>query len=185
MSWTDERVELLRKLWLDGLSASQIAGELANGITRNAVIGKVHRLGLSGRIKAQAAPSIRVRLKQPQRVMAPRSGGGGGLVVRGNTVLKAEPMELMAPMPIENIVIPISERVTIIDLKESMCRWPHGDPTSQEFRYCGAQKAGSTEGPYCNYHTRMAYQPVQERRRERDRERRTQIQAQMQGSLDS
>ena len=48
MSWTDERVELLKKLWADGLSASQIAGELG-GITRNAVIGKVHRLGLSGR----------------------------------------------------------------------------------------------------------------------------------------
>ncbi|HEY8580387.1 MAG TPA: GcrA family cell cycle regulator, partial [Beijerinckiaceae bacterium] len=46
MSWTDERVELLRKLWMDGLSASQIASELSNGITRNAVIGKVHRLGL-------------------------------------------------------------------------------------------------------------------------------------------
>ena len=54
MSWTDERVELLRKLWLEGLSASQIASELSNGITRNAVIGKVHRLGLSGRASARA-----------------------------------------------------------------------------------------------------------------------------------
>ena len=52
MGWTDERVELLKKLWLDGLSASQIAKQLG-GVTRNAVIGKVHRLGLSGR----AAPS--------------------------------------------------------------------------------------------------------------------------------
>ena len=51
MTWTDERVELLKKLWADGLSASQIAGELG-GITRNAVIGKVHRLGLSGRAKS-------------------------------------------------------------------------------------------------------------------------------------
>ncbi len=122
-----------------------------------------------------------MRLKQPQRVMATRSSG---LMVRGNTALKAEPMELMAPMPMENIVIPISERVTIMELKESMCRWPHGDPTSQDFRYCGAKKTGSSEGPYCVYHTRMAYQPVQERRRERDRERRMQIQAQMQSSLD-
>jgi GcrA cell cycle regulator len=54
MSWTDERVELLRKLWSDGLSASQIAAELG-GITRNAVIGKVHRLGLSGRAKSASA----------------------------------------------------------------------------------------------------------------------------------
>ncbi len=54
MSWTDERVELLKKLWSDGLSASQIAAELG-GITRNAVIGKVHRLGLSGRAKSASA----------------------------------------------------------------------------------------------------------------------------------
>ena len=56
MSWTDERVELLKKLWSDGLSASQIAAELG-GITRNAVIGKVHRLGLSGRAKSSSSAS--------------------------------------------------------------------------------------------------------------------------------
>lgn len=61
MSWTDERVELLRKLWLEGLSASQIASELSNGITRNAVIGKVHRLGLSGRAKAPSQAAARPR----------------------------------------------------------------------------------------------------------------------------
>ena len=55
LSWTDERVALLRKLWDEGLSASRIAAELAGGVTRNAVIGKVHRLGLSGRVKPQAA----------------------------------------------------------------------------------------------------------------------------------
>jgi len=173
MSWTDERVELLRKLWLEGLSASQIAGELANGITRNAVIGKVHRLGLSGRVKAQAAPSTRVRLKQqPHRAMNTRSSGP---IVRGNTALalKAEPFEQLMPRQ-ETIIIPMSERVTILDLKESMCRWPHGDPASQEFRYCGAKKNGTGEGPYCHYHARMAYQPVQERRREREREKRLQ-----------
>ena len=60
MSWTDERVELLKKLWSDGLSASQIAAELG-GITRNAVIGKVHRLGLSGRAKSTSAAAPRPR----------------------------------------------------------------------------------------------------------------------------
>jgi GcrA cell cycle regulator len=175
MSWTDERVELLRKLWLEGLSASQIAGELANGITRNAVIGKVHRLGLSGRVKAQAAPSTRVRLKQQQtqRIVVSRSSGGS--MMRGNTALalKEEPFEQVMPRP-ESVVIPISDRVTIMELKESMCRWPHGDPASAEFRYCGAKKTGGSEGPYCSYHTRMAYQPMQDRRRERERERRLQ-----------
>ena len=60
MTWTDERVELLKKLWADGLSASQIAGELG-GITRNAVIGKVHRLGLSGRAKSPSSSAPRAR----------------------------------------------------------------------------------------------------------------------------
>ena len=58
MMWTDERVELLKKLWADGLSASQIAAELG-GITRNAVIGKVHRLGLSGRAKSPSSTAPR------------------------------------------------------------------------------------------------------------------------------
>ena len=65
MSWTDERVELLRKLWQDGLSASQIAGELGNGITRNAVIGKVHRLGMSGRVKPPSAATALPRAPKP------------------------------------------------------------------------------------------------------------------------
>ena len=59
MSWTDERVELLKKLWNQGLSASQIAAELGGGVTRNAVIGKVHRLGLSGRAKTRCAAGRR------------------------------------------------------------------------------------------------------------------------------
>ncbi len=82
MGWTDERVELLKKLWADGLSASQIAAELG-GITRNAVIGKVHRLGLSGRAKSPSSATPRPR--------KPRSGGHMLRVsrpaVRGNTAL--------------------------------------------------------------------------------------------------
>src|SRR5450631_3300363 len=92
MSWTDERVELLRQLWLDGRSASQISAELGLGITRNAVIGKVHRLGLSGRAKSATPATPRVRQRpapQPRATVASRSssGGGGGHVVRGNTAL--------------------------------------------------------------------------------------------------
>src|SRR4030081_2846895 len=64
MNWTDERVETLKKLWADGLSASQIAAELG-GITRNAVIGKVHRLGLSGRAKSPSSSAPRPRKARP------------------------------------------------------------------------------------------------------------------------
>src|SRR5438067_964924 len=87
MSWTDERVEHLKKLWSDGLSASQIAAELG-GITRNAVIGKVHRLGLSGRAKAPTSAAPRQRkARQPGHVFrAMRTA------TRGNTALAALPV---------------------------------------------------------------------------------------------
>src|SRR5579863_3730490 len=83
MSWTDEKVELLRQLWMDGRSASQISAVLGQGLTRNAVIGKVHRLGLAGRAKSSspASPgSSGAPRAAPPRRMAPRAtnGGGGG-----------------------------------------------------------------------------------------------------------
>lgn len=166
VTWTDERVELLKKLWTDGLSASQIATELGN-VTRNAVIGKVHRLGLSGRAKDKAAaaqrprkaaraPSAPVAIPPQSRtnvVMAP--------IVRPPVVLRAEPM-----IPVEDdMAIAVSERVTIMELRESMCRWPMGDPTKAEFRFCGARSI--TGLPYCEHHAQIAYQPVADRKRER------------------
>ena len=173
MSWTDEKVELLRKLWLEGLSASQIANTLSNGITRNAVIGKVHRLGLSGRVKASAPAVPRQRIK-PLRTPAQQRPSAPAM--RGNTALaiKSLPVEVPRVQQAEDVVIAISECVTIMDLKEAMCRWPLGDPTSSEFRFCGGRKPLEASGPYCAYHSRIAYQPLQERRRERDRERRAQ-----------
>src|SRR5208337_3772843 len=95
MSWTDERVELLRQLWLDGRSASQISAQLGHGLTRNAVIGKVHRLGLAGRAKSPSSVASPPRPAPTPRV-APRSSSGGGAraAVRGNTALalSSEPM---------------------------------------------------------------------------------------------
>jgi GcrA cell cycle regulator len=168
MSWTDERVEYLKKRWIDGLSASQIAAELGQGVTRNAVIGKVHRLGLSGREKSSnSAHSARPRAKQPARLAAPRNPPP--LMSRGNAALAAAPRAYAppAPRPVEEVVIPMSERVTLLELKEAMCRWPLGDPTSAEFRFCGTKTPDA--GTYCTYHARIAYQPPQDRRRERER----------------
>jgi GcrA cell cycle regulator len=171
MSWTDERVELLRQLWLDGKSASQISAQLGLGVTRNAVIGKVHRLGLSGRAKssAPAAPRIRQRTAPVHRPPSVSRHSSVSHRVHGNTALALNPDHLLdiQPMVYEDVVVPISLRVTIVELKESMCRWPLGDPTSPEFRYCGSQSTGT--GPYCAPHGKMAYQPAQDRRRERDR----------------
>ena len=186
MSWTDERVETLRKLWADGHSASQIAAEIGNGITRNAVIGKVHRLGLSGRVKPPSSVAPRQRAAQPrahrpgpaQRSHSHGGGsGGGGGAVRGNTALAYAPRvyEAPAPKPLEEVLIPMSERVTIMELREAMCRWPLGDPAASDFRYCGGKS--ETGVTYCPYHARLAYQPAQDRRRDREKRQMMQIRA--------
>lgn len=161
--WTDERVELLKKLWAEGLSASTIAVELG-GITRNAVIGKVHRLGLSGRAKNPAASPPRPR-KPRQAAAALR---GARAPVRGNTALAlnagtAYELEIDAE-PAENVV-PLGQRCTILELNESKCHWPIGDPGQSDFCFCGGKSIVGL--PYCGYHARVAYQPVADRRRER------------------
>jgi GcrA cell cycle regulator len=175
MSWTDEKVEQLRQHWLEGKSASQIATLLGHGLTRNAVIGKVHRLGLAGRAKApsSAAPRPRASSSQPavHRAAPPRTTPVGPRIVRGATALAFAPRTETEPEPepYDSVVLPMSLRVTIVELKEAMCRWPLGDPASPDFRYCGSPIA---HGPYCAHHGRLAYQPAQDRRRERDRQRR-------------
>jgi len=161
MSWTSERVELLKKLWSDGFSASQIAAELG-GITRNAVIGKVHRLGLSGRAKSTAASTPRPRKSRSSTHMLRMARAS----IRGNTAL-AHAYEFeteTAPELIENI-IPIGQRRNILELTEQTCRWPIGDPGSSEFFFCGGNTIGGL--PYCAYHARIAYQPAADRRRDR------------------
>ncbi|MFK8253675.1 GcrA family cell cycle regulator [Ancylobacter terrae] len=171
MNWTDERVELLKKLWSEGLSASQIAAELG-GITRNAVIGKVHRLGLSGRAKTVAvATPPRARKPRPAGTPAPAAPAMRTRpMVQGNTALAAslQPMVEIEPEDLPNPVaqvIPLAERCTILDLTEFTCRWPVGDPGTDNFYYCGSRS--KTGLPYCAYHARIAYQPVQDRRRDR------------------
>ena len=156
MGWTDERVELLKKLWADGLSASQIAAQLG-GVTRNAVIGKVHRLGLSGRAKSPSNGSPRPR-KPRSASMRPR------LRFNGNTALAPHYESELDLDPLANIV-PMGPRVSILELTEATCRWPIGDPGTEGFAYCGSQT--KAELPYCPYHSRIAYQPLAERRRQR------------------
>ncbi|MBB5052308.1 MAG: GcrA family cell cycle regulator [Afipia sp.] len=160
MSWTDDRVEQLKKLWEAGLSASQIAAELGN-ITRNAVIGKVHRLGLSGRAKSpsSAAPRQRKAARPAQHMMRISRP-----VSRGNTALahafdvEAEP----DPIAYDNVV-PMSQRLSLLELNESTCHWPVGDPGSADFFFCGGKALNSL--PYCAHHSRVAYQPASDRRR--------------------
>src|ERR1700733_8539182 len=160
MTWTDDRVEQLKKLWEGGLSASQIAAELGN-VTRNAVIGKVHRLGLSGRAKSPSSAAPRPRKARPAQQMVRVSRP----VSRGNTAL-AHAFEVeLEPDPIAyDNVVPMSQRLSLLELNEAPCHWPIGDPSSSEFFFCGGKALTSL--PYCAHHSRIAYQPTGDRRRQ-------------------
>lgn len=163
MAWNDERVEVLKKLWSDGLSASQIAGRLG-GVTRNAVIGKVHRLGLSGRATTSRMKSHRprARTQSAKRLMKPRFANIGNPALRNLYLGDTEPY---VP-PAEEVVIPMNERKYIQTLTEVCCRWPIGDPQHADFHFCGKNKVAGL--PYCDVHARRAFQPPQARRRDRD-----------------
>ena len=202
MSWTDERVETLKKMWAEGQSASQIAKELG-GVTRNAVIGKVHRLGLSNRVggkeegeaeapaPAPAAPAATaaprpepaapeaapprpadpVRAERPaQSVAAQVAGNVTTLPLRKAIVPAGQPLP---PQPSANEISPEAlasvrevekraKRLSLMELTERTCKWPIGDPATEDFWFCGLP---STPGkPYCEAHVGVAFQPMSARR---------------------
>src|SRR3954465_6555167 len=153
MGWTDERVELLKKLWQDGLSASQIAKQLG-GVTRNAVIGKVHRLGLSGR----ATPS------KPARTVfkAPRPARPVSVAPSAPPRISTEPVMREQPTPIR-YVEEAPGTATVLTLGAHMCKWPIGDPALDTFTFCG--RRSEEHGPYCHEHACVAYQPAQAKKK--------------------
>ena len=180
MAWTDERVATLKKLWGDGKTASEIADVLGD-VTRNAVIGKAHRLGLSGRpspIK-KTLPKTGRKIKSP----APKKAAKPAAVpaaekaqkteknvsqqiaptqAREQKVVKAAPTQPSAvplPQPIrteEPSPRNANGKLGLLDLSERTCRWPIGDPREKGFHFCG--KAVSPGVPYCDAHIAMAYQ---------------------------
>ncbi len=154
MGWTDERVELLKKLWQDGLSASQIAKQLG-GVTRNAVIGKVHRLGLSGRATPSKPARTTFKAPRPARPVAAPSAPRR----------IAEPLSALSPQQPPTPVRYVDEApgtATVLTLGAHMCKWPIGDPSLDTFTFCGRR---SGEGPYCHEHSQVAYQPAQSKKR--------------------
>ncbi|MBL4619151.1 MAG: hypothetical protein GXP04_04525 [Alphaproteobacteria bacterium] len=154
MAWTDERVELLKTLWAEGLSAAQIANKMG-GVTRNAVIGKVHRLGLSGR----ATPA------KPQR------GRSIGVERREETVTqKKRPVEMKSVIPEPEFIAPLvldtGAKTTVATITNNMCKWPIGDPARDDFHFCG--QSTLTSKSYCAYHAHMAFQPPVRREARRE-----------------
>ena len=219
MSWTDERVETLKKMWADGQSASQIAKELG-GVTRNAVIGKVHRLGLSNRVGGGASedeavteapvaatappkpaePAAKPAMADPvaaqpasprvapaePRVAAPAAERPAPAAA---TPAAAETPSNVMPLPIRKAIVPAGQplppqpsineispetlasarevekrarRLTLMELTERTCKWPIGDPATDDFWFCGLPSQPGK--PYCEAHVGVAFQPMSARR---------------------
>ena len=196
MSWTDERVETLKRMWNEGQSASQIAKELG-GVTRNAVIGKVHRLGLSNRVggkdeeeEATPAPATAAAAVKPEpaprpdpapRAEAPRPAAPAAPA--------AAPVSNVTPLPVRKAIIPAGQplppqpslneispealasvrevekrakKLTLMELTERTCKWPIGDPATEDFWFCGLPSLPGK--PYCEAHVGVAFQPMSARR---------------------
>jgi GcrA cell cycle regulator len=185
MSWTDERVEKLKKMWGEGQSASQIAKELG-GVTRNAVIGKVHRLGLSNRSGGTTTPKPEAKAKpnakqpetkpkqskpktpEPAPVQVPETRPA--TPARKQIIPAGQPLP---PQPSANEISPealakVSEiekkakKLTLMELTERTCKWPVGDPATEDFWFCGLPVQQGK--PYCEAHVGVAFQPMSSRR---------------------
>lgn len=209
MSWTDERVETLKRMWAEGQSASQIAKELG-GVTRNAVIGKVHRLGLSNRVggkeegeeDAVAAPAAAAPKPESPKAEAPaatpraepaaaaaRPAPAAERPAPAAAGAAAAPASNVTALPLRKAIVPAgqplppqpsaneispetlasarevekrSRRLTLMELTERTCKWPIGDPATDDFWFCGLP---SVQGkPYCEAHVSVAFQPMSARR---------------------
>ena len=201
MSWTDERVETLKKMWAEGQSASQIAKELG-GVTRNAVIGKVHRLGLSNRVgpgtgrddadDADVAPAAAARPEPAARAPAaevpraeprvtPERPAPTTAAPASSATITTLPMrkaiipagQPLPPQPSANEISPEAlasvrevekraKRLTLMELTERTCKWPIGDPATDDFWFCGLPSVPGK--PYCEAHVGVAFQPMSARR---------------------
>ena len=195
MSWTDERVETLKRMWGEGQSASQIAKELG-GVTRNAVIGKVHRLGLSNRTTgAAAAPAAKSAAKEkpaPAAKTKPKAKPAKAAEpAPAEKPAKEEPATQSAapvsparkaiipagqplpPQPSANEISPEAlasvrevekkaKKLSLMELTERTCKWPIGDPATEDFWFCGLNVQQGK--PYCEAHVGVAFQPMSSRR---------------------
>lgn len=152
MAWTDDRVDHLRELWSKGLSASQIAAQLGDGVTRNAVIGKAHRLGLEGRPSpirgGGSGVRVRRRMRKPLLPSHPQTVTEAERAIRPRIADKA-PSEPVLEIPTASI------RKEIGRSTGPRCLWPIGDPGDADFRFCG--HAAHPTRPYCAEHCAIAY----------------------------
>ncbi|WP_199556266.1 GcrA family cell cycle regulator [Sandaracinobacteroides hominis] len=178
MAWTDERIAQLKQYWEEGRSASQIAELLGEGLSRNAVIGKAHRLGLASRpspLKTgepkssepkAAAPKAEPRVAAPRPAPAPRVAEAPAVAPAPAAVAApvSAPMSSAVPVMPAPRAAPRAKgaRVTLLDLNDRICKWPIGHPDEADFHFCG--KPVNPGFPYCGEHCLVAYQAQMPRR---------------------
>ncbi|MFV0627425.1 MAG: GcrA family cell cycle regulator [Alphaproteobacteria bacterium] len=178
MPWTDEVVEELKRLWLSGLTTSEIAKKL--GVSKNSIVGKVHRLGLSGRPspikKKEEVAKKETKVATPVATKAPtkenekttetvvektaekpieKTTAKEKIKENKTTAIEVEKEEFIAP--IESSTHPKSKDglIRLVDLDSHTCRWPIGDPKDEKFHFCGKKvRIGQT---YCEEHSETAY----------------------------
>ena len=162
--WTDELVAQLLKLWEEGLSAADIAQQLGHGLSRNAVIGKIHRLRAAGKAPAsrkndsasRKRPAPKPRRQADAPAATARTAGSGALAAQPVQAVATQALEL----PREETRLRLVELEKgliqdIMELRHDSCRWPIGNPGEDDFSYCG-RKAGEGK-PYCEHHAGLAY----------------------------
>jgi GcrA cell cycle regulator len=171
MEWTEQRIDILRKLWGQGQTASQIAGILG-GITRNAVIGKAHRLGLTGRpspIKREAGASPQPRRRAAAPMARRLPGAGQPSQAHGQPLPQTHGVSAVQHAPTQRAAVseqvhreaplpaPQKQASTRVasHVGSRTCSWPMGDPKQPGFHFCGEPaEAGK---PYCGHHCHVAY----------------------------
>jgi GcrA cell cycle regulator len=209
MSWTDERVETLKKMWGEGQSASQIAKELGS-VTRNAVIGKVHRLGLSNRagagpvgtptpspvktatgreraavVEVEDDEDLDVTDQVDDQALAPAadevedtqdddedevldeipmSAARRAIIPAGQPLPPQPSLNEISPEALAKVneVEKTARKLTLMELTEKTCKWPVGDPATDNFWFCGLPVQQGK--PYCEAHVGVAFQPMSARR---------------------
>lgn len=174
-TWTDERIAELTKLWTEGLSCSHIAKRLG-GVTRSAIIGKVHRLGLPGRLEPNNAGIAKRRHRRIQDYKQIASGYFAKpkkpvpAAVLADAAASKKPPVLALIRRAQTALDPLPQAdgtlVSILSLEAGMCKFPHSDTRADDFAFCGRP---ADKGTYCGHHHSICFKPSEEQRRRRAR----------------